>query len=458
MPDAMNHNRHAHMRVRRLFFLTASLGAVWQLWSLICSDKSNKTNSATKTKRKPALALALFLSSTPPQQVFLIPNQTDLTGVNRLRATTSKLVGVTPLEHCAPTTQIQLQIFNASIWILQSLDEQGNKKTVGGDEFYISYRDYGNPDWSGGGDATAVAIQTDLGDGRYLLDFVKPPMAMKYAISGSGKLIVHFQYTCGIGRMTDPEKDDWTYGGFLGLTTHTPLDVHVPAPAIRPFRMSTVNLSHYQAVLCFGDSIMNNYCGNFINGFLYRFPNVHCAGNAGGKLALATLDARNEKLQEWHGELLDKSNNSTSNTTVALLRGSAAWDLTEFTHGSVQGRTFDDHIQACRLLIEYVQKRYPKVAIFWKSPQAMHVHVLKESCFTNAPCRNRTKYTSSSNVYYLHLRQKALMDELGVPLIDLYEATYLSDSWMMDGDSRHYRKWLNKEMLSWSYPGFVIKR
>jgi hypothetical protein len=107
---------------------------------------NNETNSTISSTR-----------ASIPQQVFLIPNRTNLEGVDELRATTSKLK-VSPLEHCAPTTQIQLQIFNASLWILQSLDEEGNKKTIGGDEFYISYRDYGNPNWSDGGDATAVAI------------------------------------------------------------------------------------------------------------------------------------------------------------------------------------------------------------------------------------------------------------------------------------------------------------
>jgi hypothetical protein len=64
---------------------------------------------------------------------------------------------------------------------------------------------------------------------------------------------------------------------------------------------------------------------------------------------------------------------------------------------------------------------------------------------------------SSSNVYHLYVRQKALMNELEIPFIDLYEATYLSGNWMMDGDGRHYRRWLNEEMFSWSYPGYDIK-
>ena len=410
-----------------------------------------------------------LFSTRPPQQLLMIPNQTDttMTRVNRWRAAMIASNVSSPLEHCAPTTQLQLQLhYNDSshdsmmVWILQSLDEQGQQKSVGGDEFYISYRDH---DHTGGGDATAVAIPTDLGDGRYLLDFATPPMVvathtnndnMSLSDGSFGTLMVHVQYTCRIGRMTDPEKEDWNYGGFiLGLTWHVP---HVPAPPIRPFRMSTVDLSHYDAVICFGDSIMNNFCGRFWATFLYHVPNVHCAGNAGGAVALSTVEARNQQLQDWHGELLDTSHHH--NATVALLLGSAAWDITEATQGSVQGRHFDDHIQACRLLIAYVRQHYPKVDIIWKSPQAMHVHVLKEGCMTNAQCRHRTKYTSSSNVHHLHRRQQALMEELGVPFIDLYEASYLSDSWMMAGDTRHYRKWLNKKMFSWSYPGLDMNK
>jgi hypothetical protein len=74
----------------------------------------------------------------------------------------------------------------------------------------------------------------------------------------------------------------------------------------------------------------------------------------------------------------------------------------------------------------------------------------------NGKCQERTKYMSTSNVYHLYVRQKALMNELEIPFIDLYEATYLSGNWMT-GDGRHYRRWLNQAMFSWSYPGYDME-
>ena len=44
------------------------------------------------------------------------------------------------------------------------------------------------------------------------------------------------------------------------------------------------------------------------------------------------------------------------------------------------------------------------------------------------------------------------MEELQVPMIDLYEATYLSADLLYPSDGRHYKPDLNRKMLSWLYP------
>jgi hypothetical protein len=412
------------------------------------NNNSRNALPATATASTPLLGF-----HSPPQHVFWIPEKPDATGLARLRYSASKSNKDSPLEHCSPTAQVQLQIYNQSLWILQSLDEDGNQKTIGGDEFYITYKDYGNPKWFRlDTDITGVALQTDLGNGRYLLDFGQPPMTniakKQYESTGSGSLMVHFQYTCGIGRMSRPEKDQWIYGGQL---RHAHKQLDVPAPVIRPFQnVNPVDLSHYQAVVCFGDSVVGNFCGCWWGKLRYKLPNVHCEGKIGSEVALETVDAYFENLQKAYGELLEKSK---SNTT-ALLLGAAVWDILEPTRETHQGRSFDNHIQACRIFIEKVQTRYPNVTIVWKSPQAFHPHVLTENCFKKGKCQDRTKYMSSSNVYHLYVRQKALMNELDITFIDIYEATYLSGNWMMDGDGRHYRQWLNQAMVSWSYPGW----
>jgi hypothetical protein len=59
---------------------------------------------------------------------------------------------------------------------------------------------------------------------------------------------------------------------------------------------------------------------------------------------------------------------------------------------------------------------------------------------------------SKSRSKYLHELQKQVMKELNVPVLDLYEATYLSASKLYPSDGRHYRPELNRLMLGWFYP------
>lgn len=101
-------------------------------------------------------------------------------------------------------------------WILQSTDEFGSEKTVGGDEFYVTYTD-NNKNHRGifkSNKHTDVALVKDLEDGTYDLDFVTTPIEPNpESLSGDGFLRVWFQYSCGIGFMAQPEKLDWHSGG-----------------------------------------------------------------------------------------------------------------------------------------------------------------------------------------------------------------------------------------------------
>jgi hypothetical protein len=59
-------------------------------------------------------------------------------------------------------------------------------------------------------------------------------------------------------------------------------------------------------------------------------------------------------------------------------------------------------------------------------PTAFHVHLLQEHCYKKQKCIDRTQYISTTLIKDLHVRQKQLMEEeLGVPFLDLFEATYL---------------------------------
>jgi hypothetical protein len=64
---------------------------------------------------------------------------------------------------------------------------------------------------------------------------------------------------------------------------------------------------------------------------------------------------------------------------------------------------------------------------------------------------NRIRYMSESRSRYLYNLQKDIMNELNVPFLDLYEATYLSADRLYPSDGRHYKPDLNRMMLSWFY-------
>jgi len=110
------------------------------------------------------------------------------------------------------------------MWILQALTKDGERKTDGGDEFYITYTgnnailanstindtidegDQNNP--------AAVAIVTDLNDGTCGLKF-KTTHFNRHPLNltGMGLLAINLQFTCGIGSMPHPSKSNWTSAG-----------------------------------------------------------------------------------------------------------------------------------------------------------------------------------------------------------------------------------------------------
>jgi len=47
--------------------------------------------------------------------------------------------------------------------------------------------------------------------------------------------------------------------------------------------------------------------------------------------------------------------------------------------------------------------------------------------------------------------QKQLLQSLGVPFLDVYEAFNLSGDWCFDEDGRHCAVWLNYVVLGWFY-------
>jgi hypothetical protein len=66
-----------------------------------------------------------------------------------------------PLANCSVTSQVWI-IQKSLLWIMQSIDVNGNNKTVGGDEFYVTYTDNNPPQ---NGKHTAAALIEDLENG-----------------------------------------------------------------------------------------------------------------------------------------------------------------------------------------------------------------------------------------------------------------------------------------------------
>jgi hypothetical protein len=145
------------------------------------------------------------------------------------------------------------------------------------------------------------------------------------------------------------------------------------------------------------------------------------------------------------------SNFSFSSSTTALLLGSAAWDLLQPSNinGTHWGdEDWVDHSNAIRIVIEHVRINYPMVNVYWKSPAALHVHRVDRN---NAAATNRARYMAASRSRRLYEVQKQLLQSLGVPFLDVYEAFYLSGDWCFDEDGRHYAVWLNYVVLGWFY-------
>jgi hypothetical protein len=61
------------------------------------------------------------------------------------------------------------------------------------------------------------------------------------------------------------------------------------------------------------------------------------------------------------------------------------------------------------------------------------------------------RYASNSRVKYLYEEQMKIMKELNVPVLDVFEATYLSSDQQLIGDLVHYQAPFNKLILSYFY-------
>ena len=402
------------------------------------------------------------------------------------------------------TCQVQIYIHpDDQSWILISCDQFGQPKTMGGDEFYIRYQEhYDCPAKNHNKDnencmnpssihAMAVAVVTHdcTNHGRYQLDFCMTPTSDEFPIlpafkesSGHddgddddddddnnkyGILTIDFEYSCHIGQMAPPTKQTWENGGY----THTQYSIIIPSSMRPPIRRfvppQEPNLSRYDWVLAFGDSTFDQLVRQrpSTKGKYYFQSNILVGEKIRIGLSSKTLDEFFQLLSDEFGMLMEgKTETATANTTItnknqsiALIIGSCLWDILD-SQDTLQGQEYGDHAQACRDLIRRIRTTYPNITIVWKSPMAVHCHWVNLDRLVDATTGmpslfgiDRLRYMSASRSRYLYELQRSIMKEMDVPMLDLYEATYLSADLLYPSDGRHYRPEFNRLMLSWFY-------
>jgi hypothetical protein len=280
-----------------------------------------------------------------------------------------------PLANCSVTSQVRI-VQMSSQWMMQSIDTNGNNKTVGGDEFYVTYTE-NNPTQSG--KHTAAALVQDLENGLYTLTFKTTPMNPHPGnLTGVGTLSIRFLYTCNIGLAHQPVKDKWKAGGAT-LIHHT--KSNVTQPPLRTFRPpSGVDLSPFDLVVSFGDSMMESFVRSNTRNKAYHRQKTVWRWNPNMDLYSGSLSRMLEKLESWHGK-----QHLSNGTNVALLLGSSAWDITQPENPPPD---FSDHFDTCRRFVLKVQDRYPNVTVIWKSPAA----IVRTYDFLSLPCGNVMEY------------------------------------------------------------------
>lgn len=393
--------------------------------------------------------------------VLLIPEEPDHDIQARIAASAGSLWSE------QATCQVELFVGEPQ-WSLRSRDQHGKRKCKGGDEMYIRYEEfYPNNHESV---CQAVALIQDHEDGTYSLDFVSAPMYSKIPhldftslMTTKRVLTVYMEYTNGIGRLPAPKKNNWSDGGY----THRCFTVVLsPEQAVRPLIRSftpppcTIDLGTFDRILAFGDSTMDQFVRQRPNqkGKYYFQPNLLVGQKIHQGLNSTTLENLLELLEQDFGDILRQY--VMEGKSVCIILGSCLWDILD-SSDTIQGSEFEDHIQACREYILHVRHRY-HVTVAWKSPMAVHIHWvdlnrLIEHDRTTATLfgRDRVRYMSSYRSKYIYQKQRELMEELGVPLLDIYEASYLSADQLYPADGRHYRPDLNRLMLSWFSPNVL---
>jgi hypothetical protein len=262
----------------------------------------------------------------------------------------------------------------------------------------------------------------------------------------NGSLTFYYDYTCGIGSMMPPTKNSFARAGEIQATFTIS---NVPQPPFQTFSPPNINyeidLSKYDEVIFFGDSLMREFSG--AKAPHYNLDHRVYYDNTNQALSSQEeMQSLYAKLQEWHGSELQSQNQS-----VAVVLGSSTWDILRYRIEP----DLREHREAIRAFVQRVQNNYPKANLYWKSPSAIHLHNFKglAGLTTDPVWLSRSRYMCYGVPHQVHRAQKALLRELGVPYLDLYTAYFLSAPWSRPGDARHYQDPVGARLLSYYWKG-----
>lgn len=167
-------------------------------------------------------------------------------------------------------------------------------------------------------------------------------------------------------------------------------------------------------------------------------------GNHSVQFAFGNLPRVHYQLDQWFG---DRLRFPESSKIVALVIGTSFFDLAseqqwgEHPSDSARMGELDnypplgpdqvDHLMGCEAFIRMLREEYPSVDLYWRLPIPVPFHRIPPRCHAkdgtrDDVCQESLQYLSYFRIQQMYQAQKQLMKELGVPVMDLFDAYYVS--------------------------------
>jgi hypothetical protein len=358
---------------------------------------------------------------------------------------------------CPPTSQVQI---NLQDWTFQTYGPDGTKKTIGGDELYIYYEDgdgiASNTDQRT--TATCTSLTIDHGNGTYSLNFTTHPyLNASIPLKESGKLQIWLEYSCGIGSIMRPFKDSWKTIG--AIMAHWTAD-KVPRPPMNTFMPPNsdhaIDLGQIRSIMSGGDSVMQHFVSPLYNQFYWK--NLSFGKNLRDCLLKRSVGKQFQLIKNRLKNFYSVHKN------VGVIVGFAAWELQKpFGNElkAIPGQPYDDadllpeHLSQLGKLIGRLRRSFPGAKVYFKTGSYLHLHVVARDHGDDWEnlAKIRIRYMSYHRTMFLYEKQKELMRQLDVPILDVMEGSYLiPDRPRAPGDAMHYDIDTNKFMVDWFYP------